>query len=294
MTISEAMLTFNQSPIQSVNFSLADTHAITVDIKRDDLIHPIISGNKWRKLRYLLNDAKEKGCDEIVSMGGSWSNHLHALAYLARESGFNSVGLVRGHAGAKLTPTLTDCRQWGMELRFTNRADYAELRHNLSWDSYQEHIPNSYWLSEGGFSDLAIQGVMDIGSEIAEHYDYIFVGCGSGATLCGLAKALPKSHIVGVGSFSGAEYLTNELSKYLGQQENWTIDTQHHCGGFAKVNVPLLELQTQIEQYNDFEIDQVYNAKVFLALTTWIKEGRIAPESRVLVIHTGGLQGKRR
>lgn len=288
------MFTLNESPIQAVHFPLADKHAVTVDIKRDDLIHPIISGNKWRKLRYLVDDAKEKGCDQLVSMGGTWSNHLHALAYIGQEVGFKTVGFVRGHEDVKLTPTLLDCRKWGMELRFTRRVDYAELRKNISWDRCHKHIPNSYWLSEGGFGELAMQGVMDIGTEITEHYDYIFVGCGSGATVCGLAKALPQSHIVGVGAFSGAEYLTNELSKYLGKQENWTIDTQHHCGGFAKVSAALLDLQAQIEEENNFELDQVYNAKTLLALASWITEGRLKSDSRVLVIHTGGLQGKRR
>lgn len=302
------MLTFNHSFIEAVSFPMADKHQVSVDIKRDDLVHPVVSGNKWRKLQFSLQDAKNKGCDTIVSMGGNWSNHLHALAYAGKELGFKTIAFVRAHHNQPLTPTLEDCRALGMELHFTDRKHYSELRKTQSWaktslikeslgkdpwTEWQHRFPNSYWLAEGGFGELAIKGVMDIGKEITEHYDYVFVGCGSGATLCGLAIALPQSHVVGVGAFSGAEYLVNELSHYLGQLTNWSLDTNHHAGGFAKTTAALTAFQNRLEQDNNFELDQVYNAKTFYALQSWITEGKIKPYSKVLVIHTGGLQGKR-
>ena len=288
------MLKLNPSPIQKVNWQLASEKSVSVDIKRDDLLHSVVSGNKWRKLKYLLADAKDKKCSHIITMGGNWSNHLHAVAYAGKELGFKTTGLVRAHAEQALTPTLKDCERWGMELRFTTRKEYAEYRKHKAWDYFSNSQPNSYWFSEGGFSDLAIKGVTDIAQEVDKHYDYIVVGCGSGATLCGLAKAFPKSQIVGVAAFSGAEYLRDELTQYVGShRDNWELDTAHHCGGFAKSSKALEQLIKELEHSNAFRLDPVYNAKAFLALESRLKSGAIASGSKVLVLHTGGLQGAR-
>ncbi|GAA0204373.1 pyridoxal-phosphate dependent enzyme [Kangiella japonica] len=288
------MLKLNPSPIQKVEWQLASDNSISVDIKRDDLLHSIVSGNKWRKLKYLLADAKVKSSSHIMTMGGNWSNHLHAVAFAGKTLGFKTTGIVRAHPEQALTPTLKDCKRWGMELRFTTRREYAKYRKFQAWDSFHNNQPNSYWLSEGGFSELAIKGVMDIADEVDKHYDYIVVACGSGATLCGLAKAFPKTQIIGVAAFAGAEYLRDELALYVGcELENWIIDTEHHCGGFAKTNESLKAVATEIESNNNFKLDFVYNAKSFLALSTRILTGAIAPGSNVLIIHTGGLQGRR-
>lgn len=287
------MIGIKPSPVEPVSWLLAQNHNVIIDIKRDDLIHPIVSGNKWRKLKYLLMDAQDKNCQLIVSMGGNWSNHLHALAYAAKALGLETEALVRAHQEQELTPTLQDCQRWGMTLHFKSRVEYAELRKKTQWDAWQQNFANSYWINEGGFSQLAIKGVSDIAKEVQQHYDYIFVGCGSGSTLCGLASAFPNSTVVGVAAFAGAEYLTEQLKSYLPQNKNWELDTEHHCGGFAKTTDELKQLQQELESGNRFLLDQVYNAKTFLALRSWIQSGRISAGSQVLVIHTGGLQGGR-
>lgn len=268
-------------------------HNIELDIKRDDLIHPTVSGNKWRKLKYLLMDAQAKGCQTLVSMGGNWSNHLHALAYAGKELGFKTAAFVRAHQGQRLTPTLEDCRQWGMELIFTSRLDYAQLRHSFQWNHFAEQFPQSYWISEGGFSELAIKGVEEIGLELEQQYDHIFVGTGSGATLVGLAKACPESSVTGVAAFSGAEYLLGQLEPFLKPQTNWRIDTEHHCGGFAKSNAVLESLIEEFHRHNDVQLDLVYNGKCLLAIKDAVEKGRIQQSDKVLMIHTGGLQGMR-
>ncbi|RDX35732.1 pyridoxal-phosphate dependent enzyme [Kangiella sp. HD9-110m-PIT-SAG07] len=288
------MITLNSSPIHAVSWKLADELSVSIDIKRDDLLHPVVSGNKWRKLKYLIEDARSKQSQHIISMGGNWSNHLHALAFVGNELSINTHAFVRAHKEQSLTPTLNDCQQWGMTFDFTSRKEYAELRQERTWDRYHEQFPNSYWIGEGGFSELAIQGVKDIACDVKKEYDYIFVGCGSGATLCGLAQAFPSSRIVGVAAFSGAEYLQPQLKKNIATElDNWTLDTEHHCGGFAKAIVELEELISAIELNNDFKLDTVYNGKVFYALKTWLESGKLPLNSRVLVIHTGGLQGTR-
>lgn len=288
------MFEIYSSPIQAVNWPLAHKMQVSIDIKRDDSLHPVVSGNKWRKLKYLLEDAEHKQCDAIISMGGNWSNHLHALAFAGQSLGLKTEAFVRAHPDQALTPTLIDCQNWGMNLNYVSRKEYAKLRQHKAWDAFHQDYPKSYWVGEGGFSPLAMRGVQEIEQEVEDHYDYIFVGCGSGATLCGLARAFPNSHIVGVAAFSGAEYLHEQLEQCLpSYPDNWTLDTEHHCGGFAKSSQELQRLITFIEQGNDFELDTVYNGKVFLALHNWLQQGKLACGSKVLVIHTGGLQGKR-
>ncbi|HEY9030375.1 MAG TPA: pyridoxal-phosphate dependent enzyme [Kangiella sp.] len=287
------MLNTNPSVCHKVQMPFLAQNNINLEIKRDDLIHPVVSGNKWRKLKYLLMDAQAKDCKTLVSMGGNWSNHLHALAYAGNELGFNTAAFVRAHEGQRLTPTLEDCRQWGMDLIFTSRVDYAQLRHSFQWNHFAEQFPQSYWISEGGFSELAIKGAEEIGRELEQEYDHIFVGTGSGATLVGLAKACPESSVTGVAAFSGAEYLHAQLEPFLKPQSNWRIDCEHHCGGFAKSNSELDSLVEEFHHHNDVRLDKVYNGKCLLAVKSAVAQGRINQGSKVLMIHTGGLQGMR-
>jgi len=287
------VLKTNSSICHTIQMPFLEQYKVELEMKRDDLIHPIVSGNKWRKLKYLLMDAQAKGCKTLVSMGGNWSNHLHAMAYAGKELGFKTTAFVRAHEGQRLTPTLEDCRQWGMDLMFSNRVDYAQLRHSFQWNHFAEQFPQSYWISEGGFSELAIKGVEEIGQELERSYDHVFIGTGSGATLVGVAKACPKSSVTGVAAFSGAEYLHAQLETFLKPQSNWRIDCEHHCGGFAKSNLQLESLIDEFHRYNEVQLDTVYNGKCLLAVKDAVEEGRINEGDKVLMIHTGGLQGMR-
>lgn len=262
-------------------------------MKRDDLLDPIVSGNKWRKLKYLLNDAKIKNKQTLISMGGNYSNHLHALAYAGKKYGFTTIGKVRANENQALTPTLQNCKQWGMKLEFVNREDYKKLRYLVSYDAFENAIENSYWLTEGGFSDLAIQGVKEIALEIEGGYDYVFCGVGSGATLMGLSQAFPDSKVIGVAAFKGAEYLDKQLAKQFPEITNWQLLTNYHFGSFAKITSELEALLEQFKKANGFELDKVYNLKVLKAIMSRIEQGVIKNQQKVLMINTGGLQGNR-
>lgn len=281
------------SPTQKVIHPTFDAFNIQVDTKRDDLIDPIISGNKWRKLKYLIMDAQKAGATTLMSMGGNYSNHLHALAFAAKKAGLNSIGFVRAHPEQAITPTLQDCLDWGMELKFISRKEYSELRLLSRSNSFEEMYSKSYWIKEGGFSALAVKGVMEIAEEMNQDYDYVFSAVGSGATLAGLAKGFKNSKVIGVAAFKGAEYLIDELSEYLNEFDNWQLDTEHHCGGFAKTNSQLIAIKTEFEKLNGYRLDKVYNAKVIYALLDFINAGKIPPDSKVLLLNTGGLQGER-
>ena len=135
------MIEIYSSPIQAINWSFAEHLQVSIDIKRDDLLHPVISGNKWRKLKYLLEDAKHKQCEPIITMGGNWSNHLHALAFAGQSLGVKTQAFVRAHPDQALTPTLIDCQNWGMALNYVSRKEYAQLRQHKAWDSLQQDYP---------------------------------------------------------------------------------------------------------------------------------------------------------
>ncbi|MRX28581.1 1-aminocyclopropane-1-carboxylate deaminase/D-cysteine desulfhydrase [Kangiella sp. HZ709] len=280
------------SPVEIFKHPIFDMNKISVDIKRDDLIHPIVSGNKWRKLKYLIQEAQRLGKSQVISMGGNYSNHLHALAYSAKAAGLVAKGFVRANSQQELTPTLRDCIDWGMELEFVSRNEYQALREQQNIKSFAE-VEDSYWISEGGFSELAIKGVAEIAKEVDKHYDFILTATGSGATMVGLAKGFPNSKVIGVAAFKGASYLKDELSDYLPELENWSLDLEHHCGGFAKINAQLMQIKAEFEGYNGFKFDKVYNAKMIYALHDMVAGEEISPGSKVLLINTGGLQGDR-
>lgn len=301
------------SPTERVNLALFDQYGVDVAIKRDDLLHPIVSGNKWRKSYFLRTAMSEKNCQHLVTMGGQWSNHLHAMAYWAKEHGIKATAFVRAHAGQEKTQTLLDCEAWGMEIVYVDREAYRKLRDKTAWNAFAENYPHSYWLPEGGMSAGAIDGVALIGQECTSSiertvatkstlgtnytsYDWVFTGCGSGATLLGLAKGFPASQVVGVAAFKGASYLNDELSmvgRELNIPNNWSIAEEYHCGGFAKSNEALRATVDELESQNSFKLDQVYNAKTFMALMDYVRSGRIVKGQNVLVLHTGGLQGNR-
>lgn len=262
-------------------------------MKRDDLLDPIVSGNKWRKLKYLLKDATNHNKQTLISMGGNYSNHLHALAYAGKKYGFKTIGKIRANEQQALTPTLQDCQDWGMRLEFVSREDYKKLRDILCYDAFESTVKNSYWLTEGGFSNLAIQGVKEIALEVEEDYDYVFCGVGSGATLIGLAQAFPSSKVIGVAAFKGAKYLEQQLTKAFPEVTNWRLLTNYHCGGFAKTTPELEMLSEQFKKANGFELDKVYNLKVLSAIISHIEQGKIQKTKKVLMINTGGLQGNR-
>ena len=163
-----------------------ENHQISLWIKRDDLIHPIISGNKWRKLKYNLDHALSLGADTLISMGGAYSNHLHALAYIGKILNLKTIGIIRGERPNQLTPTLQDMESWGMELRFVPRSEYRNYRHYKHWRDLPGIKPNQYWLPEGGANKLALNGNRGVGGRNRYPLRYfmrrLWNGCNDGGS----------------------------------------------------------------------------------------------------------------
>lgn len=289
---------FAPSPLTQIIEPEFKAQKLELWIKRDDLLHPVISGNKWRKLKYILNHALHSGADGIISMGGAYSNHLHALAFAGKAIGFKTAAMVRGEPPIRLNPTLIDLQDWEMELHFVSRGDYRHLRTYKSHDSLPGLKSGQYWLPEGGAIDLALLGVAEIALEIVVEFDVLAVACGTGATLAGLIATAPSSsRILGIAALKAAGFLVHDVKQLLNAQhmtrDNWQIALDYHCGGFAKTSPALLEFIRWFSARHGIPLEPVYTGKLMFALYDLIRRGYFEAGQRIIVLHTGGLQGNR-
>ena len=288
-------LTFKPSILTKIVDPLLSQYQVELWMKRDDLLHPIISGNKWRKLKYSLDHALSSQADTIISMGGAYSNHLHALAYAGKALGLKTTGLIRGEQPEKLTPTLRDMQSWGMKLLFVSRYEYRLLRQYKSYHDLPDLKPYQYWLPEGGAQVLALKGVAELINEIDVLYDILCVPCGTGATLAGIIDAVPDPvSVIGFAALKNAEFLQTDVESLLPRPcNNWQIKQDYHFGGFAKTNAELMTFIADFEFKTGIPLEPVYTGKMMYALYDLIAKQTFKPGQRIIAVHTGGLQGKR-
>ena len=289
---------FAQAPLEQIFDAELKHRQIELWIKRDDLLHPIISGNKWRKLKYILNHALYLQANCLVSMGGVYSNHLHALAFAGKQLGLKTLGIIRGEPPLQINPTLHDLHTWGMELRFVSRSDYRLLRNYKQHDSLPGLAPGQYWLPEGGANHLALTGIAETLTEITIDFDHLITACGTGTTLAGLiAHAPASSRILGVAALKGANFLTQDVQQLLNAtgetSNNWEIALNYHFGGFAKTTSVLLEFIQTFQNQHGIPLEPVYTGKTLFAIFDLLRRGYFKPGHRIIVLHTGGLQGNR-
>jgi 1-aminocyclopropane-1-carboxylate deaminase len=287
--------TFKPSILTKINDPVLEQYPIELWMKRDDLLHPVISGNKWRKLKYILDHALSLDVDTIISMGGAYSNHLHALAYVGKVLGLKTIGIIRGEKPETLTPTLLDMKSWGMELEFVSRSDYRLLRQYKEWHDLPGLKLGQYWLPEGGAQMLALKGVAELVTDIEIPYDTLCVPCGTGTTLAGIVDAVPRqATVLGFAALKNAGFLSAEVGAMLSQpRNNWRINLDFHFGGFAKINAGLSAFSDDFELKTTIPLEPVYTGKMMYAVYDLIKKHYFKPGQRIIAIHTGGLQGKR-
>lgn len=287
--------TFKPSILTKIDDPLLVQYQIELWMKRDDLLHPVISGNKWRKLKYILDHALSLGADTLISMGGAYSNHLHALAYVGKVLGLKTIGLVRGEQPETLTPTLLDMKTWGMELKFVSRSDYRILRQYKDWHDLPGLESRQYWLPEGGAQALALKGVAELITDIGIPYDTLCVPCGTGTTLAGIVDAAPEQvSVLGFAALKNAGFLTKEVEAMLSQRRNdWQINLDYHFGGFAKINAGLSAFIDDFELKTAIPLEPIYTGKMMYAVYDLIKKHYFKPGQRIIALHTGGLQGRR-
>lgn len=287
---------FKPSILTKLGDPLLDEYQIELWIKRDDLLHPIISGNKWRKLKYSLDHALSLGSDTLISMGGTYSNHLHALAYAGKILGLKTKAFIRGEQPTTLTTTLIDIQNWGMELSFVSRSDYKLLRQYKNCHDLPALKRSQYWVPEGGAQILALKGVAELINEIDITYDILCVPCGTGATLAGIINAAPeKASIWGFAALKNAAFLESDVASLLPKisSENWKVNLDYHFGGFAKKSTELLDFISNFEDKTGIPLESVYTGKMLFGIYDLITKHTFKPGQRIIAIHTGGLQGRR-
>ena len=269
-------------------------YPVQLTVKRLDLIHPQISGNKFFKLKYNLLAAQQQGFSQVLTFGGAFSNHIAATAYAAQRFGFQSIGIIRGQelATQDLNPTLQTAHDLGMQLHFVSRAEYR-LRHEVEYlQQLQQQYPQTFIIPEGGSNSLAIQGTQEILSpDDLENYDVICCAVGTGGTLAGIIESSSEQqHVLGFSALKG-DFLKHDIQQWT-DKSNWSLTDAYCCGGYAKITAKLLQFMQQFEQQHHIPLEQVYTAKMMMGLLDLIQHHHFPAHTRILAIHTGGLQGK--
>lgn len=264
-----------------------------ISIKRLDLIHPQISGNKFFKLKYNLLAARQQGFEKVLTFGGAYSNHIAATAFAAHKFGFQSLGMIRGEELAQrpFNPTLATAQQFGMQLEFISRNAYRQKDQPDFLQRLQQQYPDFYLIPEGGTNALAVQGCREILTAEDAQFDLICCAVGTGGTFAGLIEASQQhQQLLGFSALKG-DFLTQEVAQ-LTTKRNWRILDDYCCGGYAKTTPELIQFIQSFEQRYNIPLEQVYTGKMLRGIFDLIDQDKIGPDQKILLIHTGGLQGR--
>jgi len=282
---------------QQVKLKEIESAGVSLWMKREDELHPYISGNKFRKLKYNLEEATNRGYDTLVTFGGAYSNHISALAYAGKMKGFKTIGIIRGDELAmqpervKANPTLSFALNMDMKLEFVSRELYRSRHEEAFIALLRKRIGEFYLIPEGGTNALAIKGCEEILQAGDEVFDYICVAVGTGGTMTGLINsAVEGQGILGFASLKG-DFLGEDIGKNTIRTENWSLVHDYHFGGYAKINEKLISFINQFYRSTTIPLDPVYTGKMMYGLVDMIRNKRFEKNSRILAIHTGGLQG---
>lgn len=262
--------------------------AVEAAVLRLDKIHPVISGNKWFKLRYYIQEAKELGRKQIVTFGGAWSNHIVATAAICKMNNITASGIIRGEEPASWSSTLLQAKEYGMQLHFISRDEYAEKKIPLSLQD-----DKNYLISEGGFGEKGAVGAASILDEINKNFTHYCCAVGTGTMMAGLINAIvPGQQVIGASAMKN-NYALNENVRSLvtTESEEWQLLHDYHFGGYAKHTPELLRFMNEFYSQTGIPSDFVYTGKLFYAIGDLLRADFFPPGSRLLLIHSGGLQG---
>ncbi|MBA0884587.1 1-aminocyclopropane-1-carboxylate deaminase/D-cysteine desulfhydrase [Flavobacterium undicola] len=268
---------------------------ISLTIKREDLIHPVVSGNKFRKLKYNLLQAKAENKKTLLTFGGAFSNHIAAVAFAAKENGFQSIGIIRGDElkdKIVANPTLQFAQECGMQFEFVSREAYRSKSEPSFLEELKLKFGDFFLIPEGGTNALAIKGCEEILTEEDREFDYICCAVGTGGTISGIINsALPHQKVLGFPALKG-DFLQDEIRIFV-QNENWELITDYHFGGYGKVNEDLIGFINTFYSDNQIPLDPIYTGKMVFGVIDLIQKNYFPAHSDILLIHTGGLQGIR-
>ncbi|WP_334055858.1 1-aminocyclopropane-1-carboxylate deaminase/D-cysteine desulfhydrase [Polaribacter sp. P097] len=267
-------------------------------IKREDEIHPFVSGNKFRKLKYNLAEAKKQNKTTLLTFGGAFSNHIVATAVAGSLNGFKTIGIIRGEELANdlektlaENATLREAHQNGMTFKFISRADYRNKEQTYFIADLSKEFGDFYLIPEGGTNQLAIKGCEEILTNQDAIFDYICSAVGTGGTISGVINSLQNHQkCLGFPALKGS-FLEEEIKKYVKSKENWSLQNDYHFGGYAKYNDDLIRFINTFKNQSDILLDPVYTAKMVYGVLDLIGKNHFPSKTKILAIHTGGLQG---
>ncbi|PZX92242.1 1-aminocyclopropane-1-carboxylate deaminase/D-cysteine desulfhydrase [Flavobacterium aquariorum] len=276
---------------QKITYELPN--GISLEIKREDLLHPFISGNKFRKLKYNLLQAKAENHETVLTFGGAYSNHIAAVAYAGKEQGFKTIGVIRGdELGDKIdeNPTLKFAQECGMQFEFVTREAYRHKTEPNFIANLKNKFGSFYLVPEGGTNEYAVKGCEEILIEEDAAFDYVCCAVGTGGTVSGIINtALPHQKVLGFPALKG-DFLKDEIRKFA-TNTNWGLITEYHFGGYGKVNEELIQFINQFYKQTQVPLDPIYTGKMVFGVIDLIHKDYFPHNSKILLIHTGGLQG---
>jgi 1-aminocyclopropane-1-carboxylate deaminase/D-cysteine desulfhydrase-like pyridoxal-dependent ACC family enzyme len=288
------------SPIIEIRDQFLVEKSVRLFVKRDDLLDSNLQGNKARKLKYNIEHILNNNISEVVSFGGAFSNHIHALAAAGERFGFGTVGYIRGEISDPYNPTLSFARKCGMKLVSLKRTEYRERSDPEFLVRMQNLHPDSFIIPEGGSNQLALKGCAEIVDEVEDQLgavpDNWFVAGGTGATAAGIIQGLRGRSYLNVVSVLKGDFLSKDIRKYLvrsGGKEtlNWSVLQDYHFGGYARYTSDLVHFINRIKTIYQLPLDPIYTGKMFYACLEMIRGAQIPADSKILCMHTGGLQG---
>lgn len=286
------------SEVHSPNQFICDLgKGVRLYIKREDLLHPEVSGNKFRKLKYNLKEAKDLGHTKVLTFGGAFSNHIAATAAAAKLSGLPSVGVIRGEELGRdrektlaSNSTLNFAASCGMELHFVSREEYRKKNHPNFAEDLHERFGEFFMIPEGGTNKLAVKGCEEILTEEDREFDFICCPVGTGGTVSGLINASnPSQKVLGFPALKG-DFLKAEIKGFV-EKPNWELILNYHFGGYAKVDRQLINFINRFSEKYKIQLDPVYTGKMLFGIFDLVEKDYFPKGSRILAIHTGGLQG---
>jgi 1-aminocyclopropane-1-carboxylate deaminase len=281
------------SPVEPLYDDRLRHNGVRVFLKRDDLIHPEVSGNKWRKLKYNLIEADRQKCKTLLTFGGAYSNHIRATAAAGSYCGFSTIGIIRGEEHLPLNPSLTYAASQGMRLSYMDRPTYRRKSEADVIASLQEKFGSFYLLPEGGSNELAVRGCSEIPAEVEADFDVICCPCGTGGTLAGISAGLsPGQRAIGFSVLKGGNFLASEVAELQRRtfgscSGNWDIEYEFHFGGFAKRTADLDIFITDFFARHGQRLEWVYVAKMLYGVFALIGQGAFDPGTRLLAVITG-------
>lgn len=285
--IQPQQASFNQK------INVPNNFGIEVYVKREDVLHSEISGNKFRKLKYNLTEAQDLGFTKLLTFGGAYSNHIAAVAAAGKEFDFETIGVIRGEELQEKyleNPTLKKASENGMQFEFVTRTQYRDKNNVAFLDALKNKFGAFYLIPEGGTNALAVKGCEEILTDNDEIFDFICCAVGTGGTISGIINSLkPHQKAIGFPALKG-DFLQEDIKKYA-KNSQWNLVTNYHFGGYAKINDELKQFMKQFFKKYLISLDPIYTSKTFFGVISLISKGYFKPDSKILLIHTGGLQG---